>query len=246
MKCISCGAEIGLTVEKCPYCGRVVTETAEYQADLKSYKRRSEATKRRLSEILEGNIPLVISTIVLVALFIATCVAFYVKENAYSFRSDAMRRESVKKYDEYSLQIKRYLDAGDYTGFAAFKEYHNIAEWDKPYDDLNLLWELAYDYNDLVSEVESSLMFGPEAFRYNPEGDVSDCRRSINEFYQEYEYRQEEIEADPYSLYIHDMKEKADIILEVYLGLDDTAREAYLASSEIEQEAYLEGVIINE
>ena len=42
MKCISCGAEIGLTDEKCPYCGCTVTETAGYQADLKTYKDKNE------------------------------------------------------------------------------------------------------------------------------------------------------------------------------------------------------------
>ena len=42
------------------------------------------------------------------------------------------------------------------------------------------------------------------------------------------------------------MKEKADIILKVYLGMDDTKREAYLAASEIEQEAYLEEVLTGE
>ena len=46
--------------------------------------------------------------------------------------------------------------------------------------------------------------------------------------------------------YIHDMKDKADIVLKVYMGLDDPAREAYLAFSDIEQEAYLEGVILDE
>ena len=246
MKCFSCGAEIGLTVEKCPYCGRPVTETAGYQADLKAYKGRSEKTKRRLAEILKSNIPLVISAVVMVVLLVATGIAFYVKENAYHFRSDAMRKESVNKYEEYSAQIEKYLEAGDYTGFAAFKEYHNIAEWEAPYDDLNLLWEMAYDYESLVSNVESSVMFGPEADRYRPEEDVYDCRRAIHEFYQEYDYKRSEIESDPYVAYIHDMKKKADIILEVYLGLDDTAREKYLASSDIEQEAYLEGVIVDE
>lgn len=246
MKCTSCGAEIGLTVEKCPFCGRPVTETAGHRADLNEYKNRSERTKRKLSETLSENIPLAISAVVMVVLLVAIGIAYYVKDNAYSFRSDAMRKESVKKYDEYSAQIKKYLEAGDYTGFAAFKEYHNIAEWEAPYDDLNLLWEMAHDYNDLVSEIESSVMFGPEADRYNPEGDVRDCRYSIYEFYQEYEDKQSEIESDPYGEYIRDMKKKADIILKVYLGMDDAAREAYLASSDIEQEAYLEGVIINE
>ena len=246
MKCTSCGAEIGLTVEKCPYCGRVVTETTGHQTDLKAYREKSEKTKRGLAKTLSGNIPIVISAVVMVVLLVATGIAIYVKENAYHFRSDAMREESVRKYDEYSPQIKEYLEAGDYTGFTAFMEYHNIAEWEAPYDDLNLLWKMAYDYNSLVSDIESSVMFGPEAERYRPEGDVSDCRRAIHEFYQDCDDKREEIESDPYAPYIHDMKEKADIILRVYLGMDDKAREAYLASSDIEQEAYLEGVIINE
>lgn len=246
MKCISCGGEIGLTDERCPHCGRLVTETAEYRTDLKGYKNRNEKAKHRLTGTLSDNIPMVISAVVMVALFAAVIIAIYVKENAYSFRSDAMRKESVKKYDEYSAKIKDYLEAGDYTGFVAFMEYHNIAEWEAPYDDLNLLWEMAYDYASLVAEVESSVMFGPEPSRYNPEQDVSDCRRAIHEFYYEYDDNQEEIESDPYGSYIHDMKKKADIILNVYLKLDDTARESFLDSSEIEQEAYLEGVIINE
>lgn len=246
MKCTSCGAEIGLTAEKCPFCGRPVTETAEYRSDLNAYKEKSEKTKRKLAGIIAGNIPLVISAVVLLLLLIATGIAFYVKENAYRFRSDAMRRESVNNYDGYSAQIQKYLEDGDYTAFASFMEYHNIAEWEAPYDELDLLWDLASDYNSLVSEVESSVMFGPEAEKYHPEQDVSDCRRAIGEFYHEYGYKQPEIETDPYGTYIDDMKAKADIILKVYLGMDDKAREAYLASSDIEQEAYLEGVLINE
>lgn len=246
MKCISCGAEIELTAEICPYCGRPVKETAGYRKDLNTYREKSEKTKRGLANVLKGNIPLIISSVILVALFIATSIAFYVKENAYHFRLDALRKESVRNYNEYSTQIKDYLDAGDYTGFAAFKEYHNIAEWEEPYDDLNLLCKMAYDYNRLVSEIESSVMFGPEPTRYSPEQDVRDCRSAIWEFYFDYDDKKEDIETDPYGAYIKDMKNKADTLLKVYLGVDETEVEAFLASSDIEQEAYLEGVIIDE
>ena len=246
MKCISCGGEIGLTDKKCPYCGRVITENAGYRADLRTYKDKNEKTKRAISGTLSGNIPLIISAVVMVALFIAVGIAFYVEGNAFLFRSDAMRKDSVKNYEEYSKEIEKYLEAGDYTGFAAFKEYHNIAEWEEPYDDLKLLWEIARKYTNLVSKVESALMFGPEARRYRPESDVTDCQSTIYWFYRDYENYLPEIEEDPYEEYIRDMKDKADIILKVYFGLDDAAREAYLNSSEIEQEAYLEGVIIDE
>ena len=109
MKCLSCGAEIGLTVEKCPYCGRVVTETAGHQADLKSYREKSEKTKRGLKKVMSENVPIVISAVVMAVLLIACGVAFYVADNAYIFRSDAMRKESVKKYDQALLLITHDL-----------------------------------------------------------------------------------------------------------------------------------------
>lgn len=246
MKCSSCGGEINLTDQKCPHCGRLLTETAGYQADLNSYTAKGEKAKRGLSKSLSGNVPLIISAVVMVALLVGIGIASYVKENAYHFRSDQMRKEAAKKYDAFSAEINKYLESGDYTGFAAFKEYHNIAEWEAPYDDLNLLWDITEKYTALVSGIEGSVMFGPEARIYRPEDRVDDCHRVIRNFYHEYEYNLSKIEVDPYAKYMRDMKEKADVILKVYLGMDDAEREAYLAASDIEQEAYLEEVLLHE
>ena len=246
MKCISCGAEIGLTGERCPHCGRVLTETAGHQADMKYYKADSEKTKKKVRKITGENIPMVISAFVMVLLVIAVCVAAYVKGNAYHFREDAQRRESVKKYDEYSAEIRKYLDGGDYTGFAAFMEYHNIAEWEEPYADLKVLTEMAERYTSMVSNIESAVMFGEDARRYRPEEDVFDCRSSIDNFYHEFDYQLSKIDQDPYRDEIYDMRDKADIILEVYLGLDEAGRSTFLEGSNIEKEAYLEEVLIND
>ena len=244
MKCVSCGGEIGLTDKVCPYCGREIKETARHRAELKNYNDRNEKTKRKLSKTFSENMPMVISAIVMVVLIIAVIAAAYVANNAYTFRSEAMRKDSVKNYDEYSVIIQDYLDAGDYTGFVAFKEYHGIYEWKEPYKDLKLLWEIAKEYNAMVSNVESVVMFGDDADWYRPDMAISDCRRAIFNFYHEYEYNYSDIEEDPYAEYIHDMKDKADIIMRIYLGVDDV--DGYLASSDIDQEAYLEEVLINE
>lgn len=246
MKCRTCGADIRLTDKVCPYCGRILNETAGYRADEEKYIKENEKTKKKIREILAENIPMVISAVVMVVLLIAVGIAFYVEDNAYHFREDARRKESVKKVDEYRAEILKYLDAGDHTGFAAFMEYHNIAEWEAPYDDLNLLWDLTEEYESLVSAVEASVIFGPEARRYRPEQDVHDCYRAIFDFYHEFEYNQSDIDADPYKEYMYDMKDKADIILELYLGLDESGREEYFAGSELKQRAYLEEVLIHE
>ncbi len=246
MKCSSCGAEIGLTDKVCAHCGRVITENAGYRADLKFYKKDSARTKKKVRQILSENIPMVISSFVMIVLLIAVIAVLYVKGNAYSFREDAARRDSVKNYETYSVIIKDYLDAGDYTGFAAFEENHSIAEWEEPYADLWLLCDMAKEYASLVSAVESATMFGPDARWYNPESYVRDCRSAIWDFNFEFERRLSDIDADPYRDYIYDMKAKADIIMEVYLGLDEQGREQYFASSDIQQEAYLEEVLIHE
>ena len=42
------------------------------------------------------------------------------------------------------------------------------------------------------------------------------------------------------------MRDKADAILEIYLGLDEKKREAYFNGSENERNAYIEEVILGE
>ena len=244
MKCISCGGEIGLTDKVCPYCGRVLTETAGHRADMSYYKEDSAKTKKKVKEIIAENMSVVISAAVLILLLFANIGVFYVKENAFLFRENAVRRESVKQAEEYRAAIQDYLDAGDYTGFVTFKAFHNIAEWEAPYDDLRLFWEIASEYSNLVSAVEESTMFGPEARKYDSASDdAEDCNYAIRHFYQEFESRISEIDADPYRDYFYDMKDQADIILEIYLGMDETGREEYFTASEIRQKAYLEEVL---
>ncbi|MBO7514388.1 MAG: hypothetical protein J6T47_02015, partial [Lachnospiraceae bacterium] len=113
MKCKSCGGEIRLTDKTCPYCGRLLTETAGHQAEPEAFQKKSEKSKGGLRKALSDNIPIVISSVVMLLLIVGICVANYISENAYHFREDAMRKESVKKYDEYSVKIQEYLDGGD-------------------------------------------------------------------------------------------------------------------------------------
>lgn len=246
MKCISCGAEIGLTDKVCAHCGRVITENAGYRADMDFYKADSAKTMKRVREIIAENIPMVISAGIMIVLVIAVIATAYVKENAYGFREDAARRESVRQYEAYSPVIQDYLDAGDYTGFAAFEECHNIAEWEEPYASLDLLVDMAGEYTRMVSSVEEAVMFGPDAHRYDPESAVDDCHSAVRIFYSEFDRNLSDIDADPYRDYIYDMRTQADMIMEVYLGLDEAGRSEYFAESDIKQKAYLEEVLLHD
>ena len=246
MKCISCGGEISFADEVCPYCGRPLTETAGHRADVKKYKNKNERTKKLLRQVIAENIPMGISATGMLLLMIGLAVEAYIIENAYHFKEDARRREAMKHQETYVAELQRYLDAGDYTALVAFCEYHKIPKFEAPYDKYALLLDMAEYYDDLVGTVESSVIFGEDAKRYRPESDVFNCRMAISIFYREYDYKKDEIKKDPCKDYIYDMREKADMVLESYLGLDKKGRAAYFEGSENKQEAYLEEVIIGE
>ncbi|MCR4946607.1 MAG: zinc ribbon domain-containing protein [Lachnospiraceae bacterium] len=243
MKCVNCGAEIALTDKVCAYCGSRNLKTADLQADMEKQENRTKKAQRKLVVSISRNMPLVINMIILIALVVGVSVVFYIKDNAYHFQSDAKQNESIQKSEEYRAEIRQYLDDGDYMGFLAFMDYHNIAEYREPYEDLGLVAHMADYYGDLLSDVESFRVHGEDAGWYSPENDVFNCRMSINDFYHEFGYKASEIDADLYRDYIYDMREKADIILKIYLGMDDAKREEFLADSINGQEAYLEELI---
>ena len=122
MKCNSCGAEIGLTDEVCPYCGAVNKQAAAHLEEMEQYKDRSKKTKGKVKESIAANIPILVSALILVLLVIGTGVSSYVAENAYLFRHRASRAEAIKKHEEYSQILRQYLKDGDYAAFSSFKE----------------------------------------------------------------------------------------------------------------------------
>ena len=246
MKCISCGAEIGLTDSKCPYCGREITENVSHRRDLKKYKDKNKKIKGEADNIVSSNLPIVISVVVMIFLIIALIFAAYLEDNAYTLRSEMIRKEAEKKHDEYSVIIQDYLDAADYIGFNAFIDNHCIWADKGPYEDLQYVKAVAGNFTAMASMVEQAVMYGPEAKVYSQDMTISSCARCIDSFYDQYTYLEDEIENDPYKEYIYDIKNQADLILEIYFGLDEAGRAEFLEGSDNARYAYIEGVLLDE
>lgn len=246
MKCQNCGAEIGLLDKVCPHCGSVNTESAGHQAEMKHYQKLSTKTKGKVRESIAQNVPLVVSVIALVLLIAGIGTALYVSENASLFSHWARRKESMKKYEEYTVSLQRFLEKEDYAGFVAFKELHVIPEYEEPYREFEKVWDLACEYCRAMNAIEKAVMFGSDARRYGMDSTIFDCRMGIAGFYYEYDKALPDMQEDKYRDCAADMKEKVDVALEIFLGLDEEGRSQYLASSQNQQAAYLEEVLIGE
>ncbi|MCR4585495.1 MAG: hypothetical protein K5686_07180 [Lachnospiraceae bacterium] len=246
MKCPGCGAEIALLDKFCPYCGAVNKESASHQEEMDGYRHRSSKTKSTANANIGHNLPILIASIVMILLLVGISIASYVAENAFIFPHHAARSESLKKSNEHSEVLRQYLADGDYIGFAVYKELHVIPEYEEQYSEFNKIWDLIYEYRKVMSAIEESVMYGPEARRSQIEDDVSDCRYGIVSFYREYEQSLKDMEGDRYIDNVHDMKKRVDAALKIYLGLEGGKLDEFMASSSIQQEAYLEEVLGDE
>ncbi len=246
MKCNNCGAEIGLLDKFCPYCGSTNTESRGHIGEMKHYKKENKETQKAVKKSISQNARLIILGVALVLLVVGNAVFSDIAENGSLNAHRAKRSDALRKQEEYSETLRQLLQDEDYTGFVAYKELHVIPEYEEGYKEFENVWEIAKEYNGLINNIEEVSMFGPEAPKYGLERSISSLKLAISSFYREYDYRIGDYQDDPYLKNMEDMKEKADLALAIYLGLDDEAREEYLASSEIKQAAYLTEVLIND
>ena len=246
MKCTSCGAEIGILDKVCPYCGNKNEGADGRQADIDKYENQSLKTRERIKKYISENIPIVISSIIgfllLVSIFAADIIGEQVSESVRSSKY----KKAIENYDENMKEISRYLEDGDYIGCLAFAKYHDISDDMEPYDELYDLMDMADYYKNAVNSVEELTIHGADAQWYRPETDISIHSFSIENFYKEYERKLPEIEDYKYLEYIYDMKDRMDIFMRIYLGLDDDGLAEYLAGSPSRQQAYLEEVLLND
>lgn len=246
MKCPSCGAEIGILDKVCPYCGKENAESAVRQADIDKYEKQSLKTKERIRKYISENIPLVISSIICFLLLIGIFAAGIIGEQAKEAIRTAGEEKAIQNYEENMRGITGYLEEEDYIGCLAYAKYHNIPDYLEPYDELYELLDMADYYKGAINAVESLSIHSPDAQWYRPETDISIYSFSIGNFYREYERKLPDIEDYKYRDQIYDMKDKMDIFMRIYLGLDDDALSEYLAGSPSRQQAYLEEVLLGD
>lgn len=246
MKCQNCGAEIGLLNKVCPHCGSANTQSVGHQTQMKHYQKLSGEAKGKVQDSVSRNVPLIVSTVILVLLIIGIGVSLYVAENASLFSHRASRREAMRKHEEYTGILRQYLEKEDYAGFVAFKNLHVIPEYEKPYQEFEKVSDLAGEYCKAMNAIESAVMFGPDSERYGMDSDIFGCRMGIDGFYYEYDKMLPDVQEDPYLECMIDMREKVDKALEIFLGLDEEGRKKYLESSQNQQTAYLEEVLVGE
>ena len=129
MKCAQCGANLKLTDEYCPYCGRKNTQSSQHVKEKKYYEKDSTDTREKVHTVyrssselrVRGIAILILAVLVIVLLF----VTFYVDERTYYRKQEW----AVSHEDEVSAQIRQYLDEDRYEAFYGYCDAYHLTGW---------------------------------------------------------------------------------------------------------------------
>lgn len=129
MKCAHCGANLKLTDEYCPYCGRKNTQSSQHVKEKKYYEKDSTDTREKVHTVyrssselrVRGIAILILAVLVIVLLF----VTFYVDDRIYYRKQEW----AVSHEDEASAQIRQYLDEDRYEAFYGYCDAYNLTGW---------------------------------------------------------------------------------------------------------------------
>lgn len=245
MKCMNCGAEVGLLDEVCPYCGSNNIESADHRSKYKSYKRKSRETVEEAGRKYGDNKPLIAASIVMVFLIIGVIGMYFAADKTDYMDIDIAHSETLRKADEFKGILNGCLEAGDYIAFYDFIDIHHIYETDAEYEEYKILIKLASDYRIAMNSIESLVMYG-EGSKHDKSRDIKSCSSDIRFFYTAYRYEENALEGYKYRKYAEDMENKLSTAVKIYFGLDDKGFEDYLALSENEQDLFVEEVFLGE
>ncbi len=151
MKCVNCGAQIGLDVEKCPYCSTVNKIAKKRKAKLLRLKNKNEAYEKKLlessKEVMWYRLHKIINIILAVAVFVVMILPvawpYVEKVGASIVQIKEIAIGTDVELNSQMEQLKAYYDSGKYVSLYCYlptiDEEHNPELLE--HSDMEHFWE---------------------------------------------------------------------------------------------------------
>jgi len=251
MKCPNCGKTIGIEVLKCPSCGYTNPLAKKHKENIQKYDQSFKKTQKDVIGAAQktektgvrGGIFAILVAVIIVLVFVWGAVAASYEEETDEDR----KNDAIKHKDEYSAQMKEYLDEGDYVTFVSFVRSHNIPFDKDPYEDYKTLFYIADDYCDSVRYWEE-VIFRPEDPDYydHPEMNISHLCSHIESFAMSYENKKQDPKNEEIIPYMDDMYSDFRAMLRKYLKMTDSEVDEFLTYSDTKMAVVVEEILLGE
>lgn len=128
MKCPSCGANLQIEDEKCPFCGKENPFAVKHRRDMHYYNREFHQARQSVEQKTERFTSSAVKiTVIAVLLTLNIIMAFLTAEGPYQIWKMQTNRDIQKNYEAYEAQLAAYEEEGNWCAMEEFYEAKSLS-----------------------------------------------------------------------------------------------------------------------
>lgn len=132
MKCPTCGTNLQIEDEKCPFCGNPNPFAVKHRQDMRRYHREFQKTRQEVEKKARHFNSFTAKVTVIAVLFVMVILMVFVgKEGPFRIWSNQLERDVKKNGQQYRQTLRAYEGEGDWRAFYAFYEAKTIGYTDE-------------------------------------------------------------------------------------------------------------------
>lgn len=153
MKCPTCGANLQIEDEKCPFCQNPNPFAVKHRQDMQRYQQEFQETKQEV-ERKTLHFTFVTARIAVIAALLVMILGmiYAINEGPYRIWSSRVKKDIAKNAQEYRAELGACEEAGQWRKLYAFYDVKNL-DSTRDFQDYTVFHFMIFDYKSILNEM---------------------------------------------------------------------------------------------